>query len=112
MLLGNRVANGTNLFLAAKRKTKALHVDAVGAFDYLLSKVLRHPGPRGFVKSSDPTARFLATAIFSRAGRGGKNGLKSLCGLFVNQQELRVALLDRIRGHFGLRSVAGLEELL
>jgi hypothetical protein len=112
MLLGNRLANGRDLFLAAEGKMKTLDNDAVNGFEYLLRKVFRHPGQRGFVKASDATAPYLATAIFARAGRGGKNGLKRLCGLFTNEQELRIAVVNRIRQHFRLRSVLALEELL
>jgi hypothetical protein len=91
---------------------KTLHNATVDGLEYLLKKVLRHPGHRGFVKASDTTAPYLATAIFARAGRGGENGLKRLCGLFANKQELRVALVNRIRQHFRLRSALALEELL
>ena len=51
MLLGNRVTKGRNLFLATEGKTMTLHNDAVDGFEYLLKKVLRHPGQRGFVMS-------------------------------------------------------------
>lgn len=110
-LIGNRVDCGKNLFLDSDKSTKALHEGAVEVLKYLLTRVLVHPGGKGTIKASSSTAQYLATAIFARAGQGGKDGLKKLCGLFIDRDELRIALANRIQRHFRIRSACQLEEL-
>lgn len=109
-LMGNRVNCGKILFLDRDNTRKMLHKETVEALKYLLARVLIHPGGRGVIKARNPTAPYLTTAIFARAGRGGENGLRKLCGLFVDQNELRVAIVNRIRRHFAIRSVDELDE--
>jgi hypothetical protein len=111
MLMGNRVDCGKNLFLDSDNSRNVLHEGAVEALKYLLARVLVHPGRSGVIKASSSSAKYLATAIFARAGRGGKDGLRKLCGLFVDRDELRIALGNRIRRHFRMRSVCQLEKL-
>lgn len=110
-LIGNGVACGRNLFLDSDNSRNVLHEEAVQALKYLLTRVLVHPGGRGVIKASNSTAQYLATAIFAGAGRGGTDGLRKLCGLFVDRNELRIALGKRIQRHFRMRSMSQLKEL-
>jgi len=111
-LIGSRVRNCRNLFLQRGKRPKVLHYSADSALSHLIGRIMRHPNRRGLIKSKSPVAQYLATALFARAGTGGEKGLTSLCGLFVNEQELRAALLIRIARHFGLSTLDQLEGLV
>jgi hypothetical protein len=111
MLIGNRIRNGRNLFLEPGKRPKVLHYSTESALSHLIGKIMRHPNRRGPIGSKSPVAPYLATALFARAGTGGDKGLTSLCGLFVNERELRDALLARVAGHFGLSTLDQLEDL-
>ena len=105
-LVGNRIPNGKNLFCEPRKRPKRFHREARKAWNHLIGDVLIRGDGKGSVKSSDPVAPYLATAIFARAGRGGEKGLKRLCALFRDDFELRAALLQRARSHFGLTSLS------
>ena len=112
MLIGARVRNGRNLFLQRGETPKVLHYSTESALSHLIEKIMRHPNSRGLIESKSPVAPYLATALFARAGNRGEKGLTSLCGLFVNQRELRDALLTRAAQHFGLSTLDQLEDLI
>ena len=112
MLIGSGVRNASDLFLCRGARPKALHMSAEGALVHLLRKISRCPNKAGPIDANSPVARYLATALFARAGTGGERGLAALAGLFVNGTALRATLLSRVERHFGLSTVDQLEELL
>ena len=111
MLIGNRVPNTAELFLEPGARPKALNISAERAFVWLITRALRHPNTRGPIKTESPAIPYLASALFARAGRGGSNGLKSLCGLFETEDVLRDALVARAGQFFGISTLDQIEDL-
>jgi hypothetical protein len=111
MLIGSRIQNAGELFVEPATKPKRLNSSAELALVFLINRVLRHPKTRGPIRSESAVTPFLATALYARAGRGGENGIRLLCGLFEDERTLRNALVTRAGRFFNISTLDQIEDL-